>query len=419
MQAWGIPEGGTHISDVRERNLALVLSAVQQRGAASLGELADDTALAPGSINKLVSQLLDVGLLVDHSTRSSGRRGRPERVIAIGHGGALAVGIDVNRERIEIRVEHLNGDLVGSISLDAPGPMSLATIGRQSAHGLHRLLEDEGLDAVPIAMTVALPSLVAEGIVNSPTRGWHHVSTTDFSSAFDLDIRSFEAVNDGVAAVTAEYWASGRQHFSSLALLHGTDAIAGGLIDHGSHLRGWKGAAGTFGHLVVEPGGLLCPCGQHGCLWLYASVPAIWKAANQPEDQQVYRPLLELAQELARLATRGDAKALRALEEARKYIHRAIAILGPIVSPERVVVSGNLVPLFDWIVPNIPARDITDGFDIINWERPAERSDLAEDAVAIGATWLSRRSILTTPLQWRIPGGGDPIPRGGASSKVG
>jgi predicted NBD/HSP70 family sugar kinase len=401
MKAWSAAQGGAHISDVRERNLALVLSAVQERGTASLAELAEGTALAPGSINKLVSQLLDLGLLVDHSTRSSGRRGRPERVLAVGNGRALAVGIDVNSERIDIRVEQLAGEVVDSVSVLAPGHISLKRIGQKTATRLYGLLQDEGLEETPVAMTVALPSLVADGIVNSPARGWHHVRTTAFSDTFKLDMRSFEAVNDGVAAVTAEYWAAGRSHYSSLALLHGTDAIAGGLIDHGSHLRGWKGAAGTFGHLVVEPGGRLCPCGQQGCLSLYASIPAIWNDAKQPESHPGEASLLELARELARLAAQGDAQVLQALEVAQKYLKRAISVLGPTVSPERVVVSGNLVPLFDWIVPRIPERDITDGFDVIHWERPAERSDLAQNAVVIGATWLSRKAILTTPLKWK------------------
>ncbi|MEA4943825.1 MAG: ROK family protein [Propionicimonas sp.] len=410
MPGWENAPSSAHIQDVRERNLALVLAAVQRRGAASLGELADDTDLVPGAINKLVSQLFDLGFLIDHSTRGSGRRGRPERILTIGDSVALAVGIDVNTEGIAIRVEQLSGKLLGSVSLAAPGRISLQEIGRRSADALYSLLNTQRGIKTPLAMTVALPSLVANGIINSPSRGWHRVSTTVFSDAFDLQIRSFEAVNDGVAAVTAEYWASGRARYSSLALLHGTDGIAGGVIDHGSRVGGWEGAAGSFGHIVVKPNGHLCPCGQHGCLWRYASVEAIARAAGLNVGQG-YRPLLDVAKELAELARSGEPQTLQALASAKHYIQRAIAILGPVVSPEQVVVSGNLVPLFDWIVPDTPARGITDGM-LINWERPVIRSDFGTESVVVGAAWLSRRAILNTPLHWRpTDSGGDPEAR--------
>ena len=50
--------------------------------------------------------------------------------------------------------------------------------------------------------------------------------------------------------------------------------------------RVWRGAAGAatmFGHLVVEPGGLPCYCGNRGCLCQYASGPVIGRALDGPQ----------------------------------------------------------------------------------------------------------------------------------------
>ena len=47
--------------------------------------------------------------------------------------------------------------------------------------------------------------------------------------------------------------------------------IGGGLIVGGRLVRGARGFAGEPGHMVVDPDGPRCPCGQHGCWERYAS----------------------------------------------------------------------------------------------------------------------------------------------------
>ena len=49
---------------------------------------------------------------------------------------------------------------------------------------------------------------------------------------------------------------------------------AGIILDH--HLyTGLAGTAGEAGHMIVQPGGRSCPCGNHGCLEQYISEPAV------------------------------------------------------------------------------------------------------------------------------------------------
>ena len=60
----------------------------------------------------------------------------------------------------------------------------------------------------------------------------------------------------------------------------GTGVSAGVILDGRLH-RGARGLAGEIGHVIVEPGGAPCACGQHGCLETLVSGSAIARLARE------------------------------------------------------------------------------------------------------------------------------------------
>jgi predicted NBD/HSP70 family sugar kinase len=60
-----------------------------------------------------------------------------------------------------------------------------------------------------------------------------------------------------------------------LAFLALGTGVAAGLLLGGEPRRGSRGGAGEIGHLPYDPAGPACPCGQRGCLELYASGTAL------------------------------------------------------------------------------------------------------------------------------------------------
>lgn len=87
--------------------------------------------------------------------------------------------------------------------------------------------------------------------------------------------------NDATCAAWGEHErgaARGRNH--SLTLTLGT-GIGGGMTIKGQILRGAYGFAGELGHMVVDPDGPECPCGQQGCWERYASGSGMGWLARQ------------------------------------------------------------------------------------------------------------------------------------------
>ncbi len=84
------------------------------------------------------------------------------------------------------------------------------------------------------------------------------------------------------ARVLAERWAGAAVDVEDVMLLLLADAVEAGVVCNGRLLRGRLGNAGQIGHVVVEPGGLPCPCGGAGCLTSYVSAAAIEEETNRP-----------------------------------------------------------------------------------------------------------------------------------------
>ena len=98
-----------------------------------------------------------------------------------------------------------------------------------------------------------------------------------------------------------------------MAYLNLGTGLAAGIVLDGRLLRGGHGVAGEIGHIPVDPAGVVCGCGQRGCLETLASGSAI--ARMWPTDD----PLP--ARELFDAADAGDEHAIdgaRAVPHGRR-----------------------------------------------------------------------------------------------------
>jgi glucokinase len=195
--------------------------------------------------------------------------------------------------------------------------------------------------------------------------------------AAELDAARVVVDNDlNAAAAGAAHVLGHRADVAFLAL--GTGVAAGFLLD-GRQRRGWLGAAGEIGHLPLDPAGPPCPCGQRGCLELYASGASL--DARWPTSDGVPAP--------AALALRADfARAVAA----------AVRILVLTTDVERVVIGGGVREVGDELLRAVVGALDTQaaGSGFLASMRLAERVELAPRGVpvaAIGAALAARGTV--------------------------
>ena len=153
----------------------------------------------------------------------------------------------------------------------------------------------------------------------------------------------FAANESNCAAIAEMTWgaAAGEDDFVLFKIDVG---LGGAIVRDGTVLTGIAGGAGEFGHVSIDPQGPLCRCGNRGCLELYAGFS---------------RPLDELARIHGRplgmddtilLAEQGDAVALRLIEDTGEIAGRGLAMIGNILNPPLILVTGRMAVAGDLLL---------------------------------------------------------------------
>jgi len=203
---------------------------------------------------------------------------------------------------------------------------------------------------VPAAIGVGLAGFVdRRGIVRSApnTPGLIGVDVAgELGLRFDLPTL---VDNDANCAAVAAHRSIGRDCESLVAVTIGT-GIGGGVVLDGRLLRGANGFAGEPGHMVIDPDGPECPCGQRGCWETFASGTGLARLARLAVERGDAPSVLELAGSVA--AVRGEhvtgllearePAAMAIFSEWAGYVALGIANLIELLDPEAVVIGGGL-----------------------------------------------------------------------------
>ena len=121
-----------------------------------------------------------------------------------------------------------------------------------------------------------------------------------------------------------------------------------GLIINHELFSGYNGNAGEFGHTIVEPDGLPCPCGNLGCFEQYASERALLRAFAKRKSLQ--------ATSLDALITaykNQDEDAIAVINQFIKYMAIGINNILNVFNPEVVVINSYLVSELPEIIKQI------------------------------------------------------------------
>jgi len=118
--------------------------------------------------------------------------------------------------------------------------------------------------------------------------------------------------------------------------------LAAGLVLDGTLRRGATGAAGEIGHVPTDPGGVVCQCGQRGCLETVASGRALaeaWHPAGSPGSDE------PPAQALFAAAVSGDPRAIAVRDRFCAGVADAVRTLCLSVDPATIVLGGGVAHL--------------------------------------------------------------------------
>ena len=166
----------------------------------------------------------------------------------------------------------------------------------------------------------------------------------------EVGIKTFVDNDVNIGTLGEHTYGVGKGTQDAIGIFIGT-GIGGGVILGGKLFYGFNKTAGEIGHMVLEPGGPKCGCGNRGCLEALASRTAIarriWKAV-QKGKKSVVAGLVKKEQEivsgvLAEAVKRKDKVAIKSLEKAARYIGMAVGSLINVINPEMFILGGGVM----------------------------------------------------------------------------
>jgi glucokinase len=230
--------------------------------------------------------------------------------------------------------------------------------------------------------------------------GWRNVPVGErMKNYLGLDV---SMLND-VQAITYGEWVYGAgKGFSSMACVAVGTGVGGGLIVNNELVLGLGGSAGEVGHQTVEMDGPLCGCGNHGCVEVYASGPAIAASAARGVRQGWQTKIVDLIDNdlnrltpeiVAKAAEMGDAFALEVWKTAGKYLGIGIANILTTLAVERVVIGGGVAKAGDLLLNPIRETIKNRVYMMPVGKVDVVRAELGSNAGILGmAAWRAQKS---------------------------
>ncbi|HPY45680.1 MAG TPA: ROK family transcriptional regulator [Sphaerochaeta sp.] len=131
--------------------------------------------------------------------------------------------------------------------------------------------------------------------------------------------------------------------------------IAGSVYLEGTLLNSTKY---RFGHMVIDPHGPLCGCGQYGCLQAMASEKALLTYARERMKEDLtflaaYADQPITAKLLVDLAEGGDPHAQSCLSHIASALGIAILTLANVIAPDEIVIGGPIGDASTFLVDEV------------------------------------------------------------------
>ena len=206
--------------------------------------------------------------------------------------------------------------------------------------------------------------------------------------------------NDVDLGILGEQWlGAARNYDNAIGIFIGT-GIGGGIILDGKLVRGEHGAAGEIGHMIIQPDGLDCGCGNKGCLETIAGRSGIERAIRRAVEhgkKTVVTKILDddlkviKSKVLRKALQKKDKLVTSIMKKAFETFGYACISIKHMYDPQVIVLGGGLMEACgDFILPMVTKVFASDKF--LKNKAPCKIvvSQLEDDAVALGAVALAK-----------------------------
>ena len=262
--------------------VARVVRALSGHGAVSASQIARTTGLARSTVSTILGDLKRSALVVEVETRSPGL-GRPALAHSLNPEAGTSVGVLLGLREVRIILADVAHNVIADVSMPFERGYAPDKVIRSVKHTIDSLYKEHSLplsNLLGVGFAVSGPISPAGRIMpGSMLPSWVGV---DLRAQFEPALQKpIFADNESNCAALAEMMWGAAVEVDDFVLFKLDLGVGGAIVANGRILTGAVGTAGEFGHIVYDPHGDLCRCGNRGCLELYCSGSTVTELAEK------------------------------------------------------------------------------------------------------------------------------------------
>lgn len=319
-----------------------------------IAEIKEQMSLAHATAVRVVDSMLEEKLLIEAGEgESSG--GRKPVLYAINPTKQYVIGIELSGLYSTILLMNLNLEILSEKKIKMTDQLDQKMIKDFIVHTIRNLMQERDLDISDLlgvgigVLSGSHPSLMRDDRKNLKNfKNWDlEKMKEEISREIKRPLMIGSATN---LAALVEYRKNYWQEESNLIFVSNDLVVRSSIILNGSILYKGKDLTENFGHVIVNPNGKKCTCGNYGCLNAEASLTAIYEEATKrlkagaesslTKDLEDFNDLSYY--QLLKGIEEEDPLSLEILDEGIYYFALALVNLALQMNPKRIILGGTL-----------------------------------------------------------------------------
>lgn len=368
-------------SALRLSNQQRLIRTLLDVGPLTQAELSRQTGLSTATVSNIVRALLGRGLVTTSQVTSSGRRAIAVSVVGA---GAVAAGIDFGRRHTRVVIASPGYELIAEDAIDTD--LEQDARGRLDAAAtlLARTLVKAGRARTSVlGVGVGIPGSIdrrtGTAAEFSILPEWSGVSEKAIAARLKLPVF---LENDANLGALAEVTWGPHTGTANLVFVKIATGIGAGLILNGVRYHGSIGVSGEIGHTPIHEHGMLCRCGNRGCLETVASTRIMLELLGGAPVPSV------TPADIVRNGLAGDRPTVRVIEDGGFAIGRSLASIANLINPDTFIIGGPLAGLAEVLLAPIRHGFTRYALPVVAESTVLAVSLLGDKAEALGAAAL-------------------------------
>ncbi|MBX2852705.1 MAG: ROK family protein [Phycisphaeraceae bacterium] len=316
------------------------------------------------------------------------------------------MGLDLGGTQIKAGLLDPSSSVISSATDPTPTDSRPEVVIEAMSAMARRVVEEAGRSWQDVqGIGIGIPGLIDSrtGIVRACVnlKGWKDVELRELAG--ESLGRRVVVDNDANAAAFGEYSIALKRNtgLHHLALVTLGTGVGSGIVLNRRVFHGGGGLAGEVGHMIVEPNGHLCACGQYGCLEQYASATAVVRQATElmaAGKSSTLKARVDAGtlttQDVFSAASEGDLVAERLIDDLASYLAIACVNLCRVIDLQAIVIGGGVAGAGDGLI-----RPLRKAFSRQNWGvgggimPKLSATELGNDAGFVGAAALAMAGL--------------------------